>query len=198
MNQYWVNFITNGDPNGEELAQWPEADENMGYIDFGAGITVHSEPLAPLEELMEELYALVEKAVKLPLSGGRTVLDGEEVKAILDEMRDHLPQETRQARAIVADRTQILADAKKEAESIIRTAEERAKKLISQDEITRQAQAKATEMLAQTQARLKEMKRASNEYLDDLLKRTEDSITTSLNELKQTRQNIKASLRSGQ
>ena len=152
---------------------------------------------ATVEELMEELYALVEKAVKLPLSGGRTVLDGEEVKAILDEMRDHLPQETRQARAIVADRTQILADAKKEAESIIRTAEERAK-LISQDEITRQAQAKATEMLAQTQARLKEMKRASNEYLDDLLKRTEDSITTSLNELKQTRQNIKASLRSGQ
>ena len=143
---------------------------------------------ATVEELMEELYALV----------GRTVLDGEEVKAILDEMRDHLPQETRQARAIVADRTQILADAKKEAESIIRTAEERAKKLISQDEITRQAQAKATEMLAQTQARLKEMKRASNEYLDDLLKRTEDSITTSLNELKQTRQNIKASLRSGQ
>ena len=141
---------------------------------------------ATVEELMEELYALVEKAVKLPLSGGRTVLDGEEVKAILDEMRDHLPQETRQARAIVADRTQIL------------TAEERAKKLISQDEITRQAQAKATEMLAQTQARLKEMKRASNEYLDDLLKRTEDSITTSLNELKQTRQNIKASLRSGQ
>ncbi len=54
MNQYWVNFITNGDPNGEGLAQWPEADENMGYIDFGAGITVHSEPLAPLEELMEE------------------------------------------------------------------------------------------------------------------------------------------------
>ena len=53
-------------------------------------------------------------------------------------------------------------------------------------------------MLAQSQQRLKEMKRASNEYLDDLLKRTEDSITTSLNELKQTRQNIKASLRSGQ
>ena len=79
-----------------------------------------------------------------------------------------------------------------------RQAEERAKKLISQDEITKQAQAKATEMLAQTQSRLKDMKRASNEYLDDLLKRTEDSITTSLNELKQTRQNIKASLRSGQ
>ena len=49
---------------------------------------------ATVEELMEELYALVEKAVKLPLSGGRTVLDGEEVKAILDEMRDHLDRKS--------------------------------------------------------------------------------------------------------
>ena len=65
MNQYWVNFITNGDPNGEGLAQWPEADENMGYIDFGAGITVHSEPLAPLEELMEEF---AQQYFQVPLS----------------------------------------------------------------------------------------------------------------------------------
>ena len=62
MNQYWVNFITNGDPNGEGLAQWPAADENMGYIDFGAGITVHSEPL---EELMEEF---AQQYFQVPLS----------------------------------------------------------------------------------------------------------------------------------
>lgn len=121
----------------------------------------------------------------------------EEIKAILDEIRDHLPQETRQARAIVADRTQIIADAKREAESIIRTAEERAEKLVNENEITKRAQTKANEMLNQTQARLKEMKRVSNDYLDDLLKRTEESITVSLNELKQTRHNIKASQRSG-
>ena len=54
MNQYWVNFITNGDPNGEGLAEWPAADENMGYIEFGAGITVHNQELAPLEELMAD------------------------------------------------------------------------------------------------------------------------------------------------
>ena len=62
-------------------------------------------------------------------------------------MRDHLPQETRQARAIVRTVLKFLQMQRKEAESIIRTAEERAKKLISQDEITKQAQAKATEML---------------------------------------------------
>ena len=54
MNQYWVNFITNGDPNGEGLAEWPAADEDMGYMEFGAGITVHNQELAPLEELMAD------------------------------------------------------------------------------------------------------------------------------------------------
>ena len=150
-----------------------------------------------VEELINELETLLDKAVKLPLSGGRTVIDTDEVKAILDEMRENLPRETEQARAIVADRTQILADAKKEAESIVKAAQERAQRLTDKDEITKRAQAKAAEMLTQTQARLKEMKLASNDYLDDLLKRTEDSMSRSLSELKQTRQNIKASLRAG-
>ncbi len=150
-----------------------------------------------VEELINELETLLDKAVKLPLSGGRTVIDTDEVKAILNEMRGNLPRETEQARAIVADRTQILADAKKEAESIVKAAQERAQRLTDKDEITKRAQAKAAEMLTQTQARLKEMKLASNDYLDDLLKRTEDSMSRSLSELKQTRQNIKASLRAG-
>lgn len=150
-----------------------------------------------VEELINELETLLDKAVKLPLSGGRTVIDTDEVKAILNEMRENLPRETEQARAIVADRTQILADAKKEAESIVKAAQERAQRLTDKDEITKRAQAKAAEMLTQTQARLKEMKLASNDYLDDLLKRTEDSMSRSLSELKQTRQNIKASLRAG-
>lgn len=54
MNQYWSNFIKTGDPNGEGLAEWPVADENMGYIDFGAGIAVHNEELCELEQLMAE------------------------------------------------------------------------------------------------------------------------------------------------
>ena len=45
------------------------------------------------EELLDELYDMVDKAWNLPLSGGRAVLDGEEVKQILDEIRDSLPQE---------------------------------------------------------------------------------------------------------
>lgn len=151
-----------------------------------------------VEELIDELYDMVEKAWSFPLSRGRAVLDGGDVKQILDEIRDSLPQEIRQAKAIVADRSQIIGDAKREAETVVRVAEERAKAMVAQDEITRQAQQKANELLTQSQTKVREMRKASNDYIDDLMKRTEDGISQNLAELRKTRQNIKASLRSGQ
>ena len=151
-----------------------------------------------VEELVDELYELVEKAWNLPLSRGRAMLDVEEVRTILDEIRETMPQEIRQAKAIVADRSQIISDAKREAVTIIRVAEERANTLVNQNEIVKQAQQKANEMLAQAQTRFREMRKASNEYIEDLMKRADEGLSANLTELRKTRQNIKASLRSGQ
>ena len=151
-----------------------------------------------VEELLDELYDMVEKAWNFPLSRGRGMLDVEEVKEILEEIRDAMPQEIRQAKAIVADRTQIISDAKREAETIVRVAEERARAMVNQDEIVKQAQQKANEMLAQAQTRFRKMQKACNVYIDDLMQRTDEGLTANLAELRKTRQEIKASLRSGQ
>lgn len=151
-----------------------------------------------VEELLDELYDMVDKAWNFPLSRGRAVLDCEEVKQILDEIRDSLPQEIRQAKAICADRAQIISDAKREAETVVRVAEERAKTMINQDEIVKQAQQKANDLISQSQTKFREMRKASNDYIDDLMKRTEEGLASNLAELRQTRQNIKASQRSGQ
>ena len=148
-----------------------------------------------VDELMDELYSLVDRAWKLPMSGGRTVVDGGEVKQLLDELRENLPDETRQARAIVADRAQIIADAKREAEQTISKAEERARKILNQSEIVKQAQEQANYILKQGKAKFDEMKKASNEYVEDLMKRAEDALAENLAELRKTRQNIKASQR---
>ena len=150
------------------------------------------------EELLDELYDMVDKAWNLPLSGGRAVLDGEEVKQILDEIRDSLPQELRQAKAIAADRAQIISDAKREAESIVRVAEERARNMVNQDEIVRQAKAKANDLISQAQTKCREMRRASNEYVDDLMRRADESLSENLAELRKTRQSIKTSQRNSQ
>jgi cell division septum initiation protein DivIVA len=145
-----------------------------------------------VDDLIDELYDMVEKAWALPMSHGK-VVDGEQVKQILDEMRELLPQEVHQAKAIVADRAQILADAKREAETTLRIAQEKAKALVSQDVITREAQQRANEILSQAQAKSREMKRATNEYVDDLMKRTDEELAQLLSEARKIRQSIKAS-----
>ena len=38
----------------------------------------------------------------------------------------------------------------------------------------RQAQAKANELIAQAQTKFKEMRKASNDYVDDLMRRTDE------------------------
>ena len=44
----------------------------------------------------------------------------------------------------------------------------------------------------------REMRKASNDYIDDLMRRTDEGLAANLAELRKTRQNIKASQRSGQ
>jgi para-nitrobenzyl esterase len=51
MSSYWVNFITKGDPNGANLARWPEyRDLSTGRV-MVLGDTVAVEPATPASKL---------------------------------------------------------------------------------------------------------------------------------------------------
>ena len=145
-----------------------------------------------IEDILEQLDDMLDAAWAMPLFGGKVVVDGEEVRDLLDAIRANLPSEIRQARAIVNDRTEIVNTAKKEAESIIRNAEERRNQMLSHEEIVVQAQERANEIHAQTQKRARDMRRSAQEFSDDLLLRTEQALTQQVNQVRQAR----ASLRS--
>jgi len=153
---------------------------------------------ATIEDLIEEMYDVLEKGWKMPLSNGKVFVDGEEVKQILDEIKEEIPSEIRKAKAIVADRAQIIEDANREAETIIRVAQEKAAALVDEQEVVRQAQQKANELLVQAQQKFKEMRKASNDYVEDLMRRTDESLSENLAELRKTRQNIKNAQRNSQ
>ena len=124
-----------------------------------------------IEEILDMLDELLDRAWNLPLSGGRCVIDAEKVREMVDDIRLNLPDEIKQAKAIVADRADILATAKREADAVVRRAEDRARALIAQEEIIKQAQQKANDLLTQTQIKTREMRKAANEYVDDLIDR---------------------------
>jgi len=145
-----------------------------------------------VEDMIDELYDMLEKGWTLPLSGGKTVVNANEVRQVLADIRESLPTELNEAQDIVADRDKIIAAARRDAESIVRSAEERARAIVNQDELVRQAQLKAQEIMTQAQAKVREMKKASNDYVDDLMKRTDEALSENLAELRKTRQTIKS------
>lgn len=145
--------------------------------------------------LIDELYDALERSTKLPLIN-KSLTDVSEMISILDELSENLPEEIAQARAIVSDRNTIIEEAKKEAENIIKNAQTKAEFLVSQEEVTKNANEQAAALIEETQQKVREMKKAANDYVDDIMLRTDDAIAASLSEIRQTRQNIKSSQRS--
>lgn len=144
-----------------------------------------------VDELIEELQDLIADSKTLPLFSGKVLVETDKVYDILDEIQDTLPAEVRQAKNIVADRSQIIAEAKKESEDIIRAAEDRKKAMIEESEVMRAAKQEATELLNDVKAKTAEMRKAANDYVENIMKRTDDAITAQLTELRKTRQNLR-------
>ena len=100
-----------------------------------------------VDEILDMIDELLEKAVAFPLTGGKSLIDIDKLNELVSEIRLNMPTEIKQAKNLVNDRKVIISDAKAEAETIIRKAEERAKLLISKEEIVRQAQDRATDIV---------------------------------------------------
>jgi len=144
-----------------------------------------------IEEILDMLDDVMDRSWSLPLTNGRTIVDDEKVRDLLNDIRLNLPSEMKQAKAIVADRAEILANARREAESVVRKAEDRARTMIAQETVVKQAQQKANEILAQANQKSKELRTASQEYSDDLLRQTEETLSKLLSDVRATRQMIR-------
>ncbi|MFV0497877.1 MAG: ATPase [Candidatus Fimivivens sp.] len=141
-----------------------------------------------IEEILDMLDELLDKSWNLPLTNNRSVVDIEKIQELLDDIRMNLPGEIKQAKGIVTDRSDIIATAKREADAVVRRAEDRARALIAQEEIVKQAQKKAVEILSQAQSKAKELRTASQDFSDDLLCQSEETLAKLLTEVRTTRQ----------
>ena len=150
-----------------------------------------------VENILEEMDLLIENATVLPLSNGKILVDAEKMRQMIEDIRLNLPRDIQSAHSIVADRTKIIETARKEAEGVLRQAEERARLMVAKDVITKSAQDKSAELLNQSRAKATEIRKAANVYVDDLMQRTDESIATALSELRKARQDLKASQRIG-
>ena len=126
--------------------------------------------------LIDKLDDLVHNAKAVPLTDTVRV-DKEEIYDILDQMRATIPEEIKQARWIVKERQEMLAEAKREAERIVKEARERQEQLVSQQEVTRQAERAAEDIIEDARAREREIRLGAEDYADEILNTLEVNLT---------------------
>lgn len=140
-----------------------------------------------IEEVISTLYELVQDARGLPLGADRCIVDRDKVLDLLDEISNQLPGELKQAKTIVQSRSEVINNAKREAENILRQAQAQAREMVTESEIYRQAQSEGEALINAAQEKIRELKQVTNEYVDDAMRRTEESISEALAEIQDTR-----------
>ena len=144
-----------------------------------------------IDELLDLVEETMEEASGLPFSGSKRMVDIDKMRDIIDEVRLNMPTEIRQAKAIVNDRADIIASAKREAEAIVKKAEDRARVLVGEEQIVRAAQQRAAEILSSAQSQSREMRTTVTDYCENMLRITEEQLARNAAEVKTVRANLR-------
>jgi len=132
-----------------------------------------------IESLLERLESLVISARSVPFSDN-CMVDREEMLVLITMIRDELPGELKQAKWLLEQNRQLIAEARKEAEAIMRDAETRMSRMIDEHEITQKARLQAADLLEKSNQAAQQIRAGSMDYAKKRLSEIEDQLGTML------------------
>ena len=139
--------------------------------------------------LLEELEDILETSKTVPFSG-KSVVDKEEVLEIIKEIRLKLPDELKQAKWIKEERQRILVEAQKEADDIVKEAENRIISMINENEITKKAYEKKAEIIETANEMSREISKGTKDYADNILEGLEVALEEALKIIQNNRKEL--------
>lgn len=145
-----------------------------------------------IEELIGNLYDLIQDARSMPLAADKCIIERDAVLDMLDEIIAQLPGELKQSRTIVESRNELINQARREAEAVIRQAQEQAKQLVLNENVYLQAKEQSEKLIAQTQERVSQIRKAGNDYMYEALRRAEETVSEALSDIQSTRMKFRS------
>ncbi|MEU3607179.1 ATP synthase F0 subunit B [Streptomyces sp. NPDC035033] len=121
-----------------------------------------------VQKKLDEIVATVQGARSMPMSAS-CVVNRAELLALLDEVRDALPNSLAQAQELIGGREQMVEQARREAERIIEAAHAERGTIVSDTQIARQSQEEADRILAEARREAEEIRAEADEYVDSKL-----------------------------
>ena len=125
--------------------------------------------------LLETLEDILEKSKSVPFTD-KSIIEKEQFLDIIKEIRLKLPDELKQAKWIKEERERIIAEAQKDADDIVKEAENRIISMIDEHEITKKAYEKKTEIIEDANQMHREITQGTNIYVDGILANIENNM----------------------
>lgn len=141
--------------------------------------------------LVDRLEALVNASRRVPLST-RIMLEEADVLAIIEQLRQTIPGEIKQARRVLQDREQTIKQAQMEAEKIVTMARERAEYMINQEGILNVAKERGEQVLNDAQRDAIEARGEIESYAVDILGNLEQQLQLHLNQVRNGLEELRA------
>lgn len=150
-----------------------------------------------IDEILEEMDELLDKAGSVPFVAHKKVIDGERMRELINDVRLNMPHELKEAKKIEFDCQRILNEAKLNAESIIRKAEERAAQIVSREAIVTEAKKKALDMLNKAQTASKNLQQNAATSVAKMLNDTESYYSRNLQSIKVVKSKLGSTMSTG-
>lgn len=139
--------------------------------------------------LLETLEEMLENSKTVPFSG-KTIVEKEEILDIIKEIRLKLPDELKQAKWVKEERQRILVEAQKEADDIVKEAENRIISMIDEHEITRKAYEQKAQIIETANEMSREISKGTKDYADNLLEKIEVVLEEALKTVQNNRKEL--------
>ncbi|MCI5948491.1 MAG: ATP synthase F0 subunit B [Oscillospiraceae bacterium] len=168
-----------------------------------------------IDTLLRDMDTVLDEGKSVPFSN-KLMVDVEELKRIIEDIRLNMPTEITQAKKIATERRDILNAADAEAEDILAKARQKADLMVEEHQITKEAREAARGIMQQAKNESEllienskerardimdkaekwsgDMRRNASNYVESIIRDTDETLTKSVNDIRQLRQSVRDAL----
>ena len=140
--------------------------------------------------LLEALEDILERSKTVPFTE-KSIIEKDQFLDIIKEIRLKLPDELKQAKWIKEERERIIAEAQKDADAIVKEAENRIISMIDEHEITRKAYEQKAQIIETANEMSREISKGTKDYADNILEKVESVLQDALKTIENNRRELK-------
>jgi cell division septum initiation protein DivIVA len=118
-----------------------------------------------VHDKLDEITGLVEEARAMPMSASALV-NRAELLALLDELRDLLPEELHHADLLLSDRAAVVAQGRSEADALLAEARAEHDRLVEETEVVRSARSEAEQVRRRATEQATRLLGDADDYVD--------------------------------